>query len=154
MTFRENCIPYTDGSTITWQDGTGNTDIETIIFSATGEFSTKTIKSVHTNGHGEPTGMGWTYSSIGPDRVQVKPNGRNSFIAGPMSIRKLPSDEITRRRLISGVVWLCASAASGPLYAALIRKRRTNEEKTSNQAWLRLPPTPDLPNASRVVWLR
>jgi pimeloyl-ACP methyl ester carboxylesterase len=70
-----------------------------------------------------------------------------------MSIKNLPFNELTRRRLISGVVWLSASAALGPLYAGESEPAHSimgpKQQKARNQAWLSLPPTPDLPRASR-----
>jgi len=67
-----------DGNII-WRDGTGNIDIETVVLSAETEFRTITLKSVHHNGRGEKSGTTWTYSSLGRDRLSVKPGGRDAF---------------------------------------------------------------------------
>ena len=70
--------------------------------------------------------------SLGPDRVQVKPSGK-IYSFWLMPVIEITVDEITRRRLISGVVGLCASATLGPLYAAdpeTAHKQEKNEQSS------------------------
>ena len=68
-----------DGTTITWRDGVGNVDIETVQSNGSAEFGTSTLRSIHTNGQNEPVGTSWTYTRLGIDRVRVKPGGKNPF---------------------------------------------------------------------------
>jgi hypothetical protein len=65
---------------ITWRSGVGNTDIESIDYNGEAEFRTTTLKSTHRSGRGQAPGTSWVYSRIGPDRIQVKPGGRSSFL--------------------------------------------------------------------------
>jgi hypothetical protein len=65
---------------ITWRSGVGNTDIESIDYNGEAEFRTTTLKSIHPSGRGQAPGTSWIYSRIGPDRIQVKPGGRSSFL--------------------------------------------------------------------------
>ena len=67
---------------ITWRSGVGNTDIESIDYNGEAEFRTTTLKSIHPSGRGQAPGTSWIYSRIGPDRIQVKPGGRSSFLLG------------------------------------------------------------------------
>jgi hypothetical protein len=69
-----------DGSTITWHDGEGNADVEEIVSSGAAGFSTKTLKSIHSDSHGEPQGAKWAYSRIDADSVRVMPSGKNEFV--------------------------------------------------------------------------
>jgi uncharacterized protein len=65
---------------ITWRSGAGNTDIELIDTNGEAEFRTTTLKSIHPSGRGQTPGTSWIYSRIGPNRIQVKPGGRSSFL--------------------------------------------------------------------------
>ena len=69
-----------DGGYVTWRDGVGDIDIETIVSSSATEFSATTSKSIHKNGASEPRGMLWTYSRTGADSIRVTPEGKNSFL--------------------------------------------------------------------------
>jgi hypothetical protein len=68
------------GGNIVWRSGSGNVDFEAIISSDESEFRTRTVTSIHQSGTGEAPGTSWTYTRIGPDRIQVTPGGRNSFV--------------------------------------------------------------------------
>jgi hypothetical protein len=69
-----------DAGNIVWHSAIGNTDIESIISSGETEFRSTTVRSIHTSGPGEPLGTSWLYLSLGPNRIQVTPGGRNSFV--------------------------------------------------------------------------
>ena len=66
------------GGTIVWQDGLGNTDIETIITSNENEFRTATVNSIHRSGRGYALGTAWTYSSSEVGGLQVT-QGQRTF---------------------------------------------------------------------------
>jgi Trypsin-like peptidase domain len=68
------------GDRITWLSGSGNTDIETIVYSGESEFRTTTVRSIHPSGHAVARGTSWTYSRIGPDRIRVSPSDRSPFL--------------------------------------------------------------------------
>jgi uncharacterized caspase-like protein/tetratricopeptide (TPR) repeat protein len=83
----ENCgIPRkhysleADEHAVTWRDGLGNADIESIVFSDVNELKTTTIKSMHGKGGGERQGTEWTYSRLGANEVRVRAKGKNEFI--------------------------------------------------------------------------
>jgi hypothetical protein len=68
-----------DEGNVIWRDGTGKIDIESVLFSAESELRTITVRSIHPNGRGEKPGTTWTYSSLGRDRILVKPGGKDAF---------------------------------------------------------------------------
>ncbi len=68
-----------NGGSIVWQDGLGNTDIETVVFSGENEFRTSTVNSVHKSGRGFSLGTNWIYLKTGPDGMQVTQNGDRTF---------------------------------------------------------------------------
>ena len=68
-----------NGGSIVWQDGLGNTDIETVVFSGENEFRTSTVNSVHKSGHVYSLGTNWIYLRTGPDGMQVTQNGDRTF---------------------------------------------------------------------------
>lgn len=51
-----------DGEAVVWQDGLGNIDIETVLFSDENEFRTATVNSIHKSGRTHPVGTSWIYS--------------------------------------------------------------------------------------------
>jgi hypothetical protein len=67
-----------DGGTIVWQDGLGNVDIETVIYSDRNEFRTTTLKSIHKSGRDYPLGTSWVYLRNG-DGIQVTEGGLRIF---------------------------------------------------------------------------
>jgi len=69
-----------DSGNIVWRSGIGNVDIESIDSSDETEFRTTTVRSIHLSGSGEPTGISWVYSKIGPASIHVKPGGRGPFM--------------------------------------------------------------------------
>ena len=68
-----------DGGTIVWQDGLGNVDIESIIYSDENEFRTTTVNSIHKAGRGYPLGTSWVYLRNGPGGIQVTESSRRTF---------------------------------------------------------------------------
>jgi hypothetical protein len=68
---------------ITWRNGIGNTDVESVIFSSATEFRTTTQSSVHVDNRNEKFGQTWTYTKSGSDRISVTPGGRASFLLVP-----------------------------------------------------------------------
>jgi hypothetical protein len=71
-------LKFDDGNMI-WRDGTGKIDVESVVFRAEMELRTITVRSIHPNGRGEKAGTTWSYSSLGEDRILVKPGGRDAF---------------------------------------------------------------------------
>jgi hypothetical protein len=69
-----------DAGTITWRDGVGNIDVETVVSDYGSSFSTVTLQSIHVAGGGEPKGQTWTYTKLGPDVVRVTPGGKAAFL--------------------------------------------------------------------------
>jgi uncharacterized protein len=65
---------------IVWRNGVGNTDIEAINFNSENQAQTITLHSEHRTGRGETLGTTWSYMKVRPDRVQVTPGGRSSFV--------------------------------------------------------------------------
>jgi hypothetical protein len=65
---------------IVWRSGVGNTDVESINFNNENQAQTITLHSEHRTGRGEPPGTTWSYNKLGPDRIQVTPGGRSSFV--------------------------------------------------------------------------
>ena len=65
---------------IVWRSGVGNTDVESINFNSENQAQTTTIRSDHRAGRGETPGTTWSYTRVGPDRVQVAPGGRSPFM--------------------------------------------------------------------------
>jgi uncharacterized protein len=65
---------------IVWRSGVGNTDVESINFNGENQAQTITLHSEHRTGRGEPPGTTWSYMKLGPDRIQVTPGGRSSFV--------------------------------------------------------------------------
>lgn len=68
-----------DGGTIVWQDGLGNVDFETVLFSDENEFRTATVNSIHKSGRTHPVGTSWIYSRNGIDGMQIIENGQKQF---------------------------------------------------------------------------
>ena len=65
---------------IIWQNGVGNTDIESIVYSGETEFRSITLNSIRKSDTGQAPGTSWIYARIGSDRIQVTPGGRKSFM--------------------------------------------------------------------------
>jgi hypothetical protein len=65
---------------IVWRSGVGNADFESINFNSENQAQTITLHSEHRTGRGETPGTTWSYKKLGPDRVQVIPGGRSSFV--------------------------------------------------------------------------
>ena len=65
---------------IVWRSGVGNTDVESINFNSENQAQTTTIRSDHRTGRGETPGTTWSYTRVGPDRVQVAPGGKSPFM--------------------------------------------------------------------------
>ena len=65
--------------TITWRDGAGNVDVETIEYNSDVEARTETVSSSHVDGRAEKLGTVWTYHKTGPHTVRVQPGGKNQF---------------------------------------------------------------------------
>src|SRR5690349_17635524 len=55
----------------TWQDGSGNTDVEKILYSSLNEFRTMTTTSVHQRG-GNAYGTGWVYQAVRGDYAVMR----------------------------------------------------------------------------------
>jgi uncharacterized caspase-like protein len=70
---------------ITWRNGLGNTDIESVVSSGATEFHTTTQTSIHVDNKNEKTGQTWTYTKAGGDRIWVTPGGRSPFLLIPCS---------------------------------------------------------------------
>ena len=68
------------GGNIVWRNGLGSIDVEAIVYSDESEFRTRTVSSIHQSGSGEAPGTSWIYTRTGPDRIQVTPGGRSSFM--------------------------------------------------------------------------
>ena len=72
-------LSLSEGKVI-WQTDSGNTDIESVLFSDEAEFRTTTLRSVRSSGSGQPPGTNWTYTRAGANNIQVKPGGRAPFV--------------------------------------------------------------------------
>jgi hypothetical protein len=68
------------GDTITWRDGAGNVDVETIEYDTEDESRTATLRSEHASGNNEPRGTVWTYDKTSEDSVRVRPAGKSEFV--------------------------------------------------------------------------
>jgi hypothetical protein len=77
---RQSYILSANAGEITWRNGTGNIDIETIVSSTAASLSTRTMRSIHSNGRGEPPGTSWIYSLVAPDRIRVSPGNGPQFL--------------------------------------------------------------------------
>lgn len=67
------------GQTITWKSGSGNIDEETIVSIRDNEMSTSTKRSMRTKGQPVVIGKRWTYRRLGPDQIEVLPDGGKAF---------------------------------------------------------------------------
>lgn len=66
-------------STITWRDGAGNVDVETIEFNTDGEARTETVSSSHMDGRGEKRGTVWSIIRQVPTACGCSPRAKTNL---------------------------------------------------------------------------